>query len=117
MIAAAVTAGDRLTVHRPRVGLPARKHAVLRWMGRVENPPLSSAANHHHGAPEAGIHIVSGHPVLVHHDGGQEIRIAAKGSGRFRGISVSAELPECGREEAVMSTCCAHARRLPEQGS
>ncbi|MFE6691744.1 cupin domain-containing protein [Streptomyces sp. NPDC057743] len=52
------------------------------WMGRVENPPLSATDNHHHGASEAGIYVVSGHPVFVYHDGTQEVRIAA-GPGDF----------------------------------
>ncbi|MFD0417752.1 cupin domain-containing protein [Streptomyces sp. NPDC127108] len=47
------------------------------WMGRVENPPLSSTDNHHHGASEAGIYVVSGHPVFVFHDGTREVRITA----------------------------------------
>ncbi|MFH8793714.1 cupin domain-containing protein [Streptomyces sp. NPDC017941] len=47
------------------------------WMGRVENPPLSATDNHHHGASEAGIFVVSGHPVFVFHDGTQEVRITA----------------------------------------
>ncbi|GAA0461532.1 cupin domain-containing protein [Streptomyces olivaceiscleroticus] len=52
------------------------------WMGRVEHPPLSTTDNHHHGASEAGIYVVSGHPVFVFHDGTQEVRIAA-GPGDF----------------------------------
>ncbi|MFD9602657.1 cupin domain-containing protein [Streptomyces sp. NBC_01224] len=47
------------------------------WMGLVENPPLSSTDNHHHGDSEAGIYVVSGHPVFVYHDGTQEVRLAA----------------------------------------
>ncbi|TSB20495.1 cupin domain-containing protein [Streptomyces benahoarensis] len=47
------------------------------WMGRVENPPSSATDNHHHGESEAGIYVVSGHPVFVFHDGVQEVRIAA----------------------------------------
>lgn len=47
------------------------------WTGRAENPPLSSTDNHHHGASGTGIHVVSGHPVFIHHDGEQEVRIAA----------------------------------------
>ncbi|MDI3390706.1 cupin domain-containing protein [Streptomyces sp. B-S-A8] len=46
------------------------------WMGRVENPPLSSTDNHHHGDSEAGIFVVSGHPVFVYHDGTREVRLA-----------------------------------------
>ncbi|MFJ5720639.1 cupin domain-containing protein [Streptomyces sp. NPDC093149] len=47
------------------------------WMGRVENPPLSATDNHHHGESEAGIYVVSGHPVFVFHDGTEEVRITA----------------------------------------
>ncbi|MFI0736581.1 cupin domain-containing protein [Streptomyces sp. NPDC021100] len=47
------------------------------WMGMVENPPLSATDNHHHGASEAGIYVVSGHPVFVFHDGTEEVRITA----------------------------------------
>ncbi|MCF3142679.1 cupin domain-containing protein [Streptomyces platensis] len=47
------------------------------WMGLVENAPLSATDNHHHGESEAGIYVVSGHPVFVFHDGMQEVRISA----------------------------------------
>ncbi|MDN0194236.1 cupin domain-containing protein [Streptomyces sp. S.PNR 29] len=47
------------------------------WMGLVENPPLSATDNHHHGDSEAGIYVVSGHPVFVYHDGTREVRLAA----------------------------------------
>ncbi|MEU2788470.1 cupin domain-containing protein [Streptomyces sp. NPDC007100] len=52
------------------------------WMGLVENPPLSATDNHHHGPSEAGIYVVSGHPVFVYHDGTQEVRVEA-GPGDF----------------------------------
>ncbi|MEU3963562.1 cupin domain-containing protein [Streptomyces buecherae] len=45
------------------------------WMGLVENPPLSSTDNHHHGDSEAGVYVVSGHPVFVYHDGTGEVRL------------------------------------------
>ncbi|GGY42753.1 cupin domain-containing protein [Streptomyces tanashiensis] len=48
------------------------------WMGRVENPPLSSTDNHHHGDSEAGVYVVSGRPVFVFHDGTGEVRLAAE---------------------------------------
>lgn len=48
------------------------------WMGVVENPPSSATDNHHHGDSEAGIYVVSGHPVFVYHDGTQEVRLAAR---------------------------------------
>ncbi|MEU5582582.1 cupin domain-containing protein [Streptomyces huasconensis] len=46
------------------------------WMGRVVNPPMSATDNHHHGDSEAGIYVVSGHPVFVYHDGTREVRLA-----------------------------------------
>ncbi|MGX2995303.1 cupin domain-containing protein [Streptomyces sp. JNUCC 64] len=52
------------------------------WMGLVENPPLSATDDHHHGDSEAGIYVVSGHPVFVFHDGAEEVRITA-GPGDF----------------------------------
>ncbi|MFI0978573.1 cupin domain-containing protein [Streptomyces sp. NPDC021093] len=52
------------------------------WMGLVENAPSSATDNHHHGASEAGIYVVSGHPVFVFHDGTREVRISA-GPGDF----------------------------------
>lgn len=52
------------------------------WMGLVENPPQSATDNHHHGESEAGIYVVSGHPVFVYHDGTEEVRLAA-GPGDF----------------------------------
>ncbi|MFC8916163.1 cupin domain-containing protein [Streptomyces sp. NPDC057116] len=52
------------------------------WMGLVENPPSSRTDNHHHGDSEAGIYVVSGHPVFVYHDGTQEVRLAG-GPGDF----------------------------------
>ncbi|GGQ08652.1 cupin domain-containing protein [Streptomyces roseolilacinus] len=47
------------------------------WMSLVENPPSSATDNHHHGDSEAGIYVVSGHPVFVYHDGTREVRLAA----------------------------------------
>ncbi|MBM7171224.1 cupin domain-containing protein [Streptomyces sp. G44] len=47
------------------------------WMGMVENPPMSATDNHHHGDSEAGVYVVSGHPVFVYHDGTREVRLAA----------------------------------------
>ncbi|WP_031464782.1 cupin domain-containing protein [Sciscionella sediminilitoris] len=47
------------------------------WMGLVENPPSSATDNHHHGDSEAGIYVVSGHPVFTYHDGTKEVRLTA----------------------------------------
>ncbi|WP_341273138.1 cupin domain-containing protein [Herbihabitans rhizosphaerae] len=48
----------------------------------VENPPGSATDNHHHGDSEAGVFVVSGHPVFVYHDGTKEVRLPG-GPGDF----------------------------------
>ena len=35
------------------------------WMGQTHVAPAVSSANHHHGASETGIYVVSGHPEFV----------------------------------------------------
>jgi uncharacterized RmlC-like cupin family protein len=45
------------------------------WMGRTHVPPGSRSADHHHGNSETGIHVVSGHPVFVFCQAGQEVRL------------------------------------------
>jgi uncharacterized RmlC-like cupin family protein len=35
------------------------------WMGRTVVPPGTSSGDHHHGASETGIYVVSGNPVFV----------------------------------------------------
>ncbi|MGH3344486.1 MAG: cupin domain-containing protein [Carbonactinosporaceae bacterium] len=47
------------------------------WMGRAVVPPASASANHHHGASETAIYVVSGNPVFVFRepDTGRERRI------------------------------------------
>ncbi|MFF7251101.1 cupin domain-containing protein [Embleya sp. NPDC008237] len=52
------------------------------WMGLVVNPPSSATDNHHHGDSEAGVYVVSGHPLYFYHDGTGEVRIEA-GPGDF----------------------------------
>ncbi|MFI1584637.1 cupin domain-containing protein [Embleya sp. NPDC020630] len=52
------------------------------WMGLVVNPPSSATDNHHHGDSEAGVYVVSGHPLYFYHDGTQEVCIEA-GPGDF----------------------------------
>ncbi|MDQ2710357.1 MAG: cupin domain-containing protein [Actinomycetota bacterium] len=52
------------------------------WMGEVHNGPLTTTGNHHHGASEAAVYVVSGHPVFVFHDGTDEVRICT-GPGDF----------------------------------
>jgi uncharacterized RmlC-like cupin family protein len=38
------------------------------WMGRTEMGPGTSSGDHHHGASETGIYVVSGSPVFVFRD-------------------------------------------------
>jgi uncharacterized RmlC-like cupin family protein len=40
------------------------------WMGRTEMGPGASSGDHHHGASETGIYVVSGTPVFVFRDTG-----------------------------------------------
>jgi uncharacterized RmlC-like cupin family protein len=47
------------------------------WMGESHVGPGMISADHHHGEAETGIYVVSGHPVFVFLEGGQERRIEA----------------------------------------
>ncbi|MGH3305018.1 MAG: cupin domain-containing protein [Streptosporangiaceae bacterium] len=42
--------------------------AASLWMGRTELPPAVTSGNHHHGASETGIYVVSGRPVFAFRD-------------------------------------------------
>ena len=44
-------------------------------MGRTVVPPGVRSADHHHGRSETGIHVISGHPVFVFLDAGEEVRL------------------------------------------
>jgi uncharacterized RmlC-like cupin family protein len=45
------------------------------WMGQTHVPASTSSANHHHGASETAIFVVTGHPVFVFLDveGGEPV--------------------------------------------
>ena len=47
------------------------------WMGRTEIGPGASSGDHHHGASETGIYVVSGSPVFVFRDAatGEMVRL------------------------------------------
>lgn len=45
------------------------------WMGETHVAPATASGNHHHGESETAIHVVSGHPEFVFHDGTDEVRI------------------------------------------
>jgi uncharacterized RmlC-like cupin family protein len=38
------------------------------WMGTTVMAPAARSGDHHHGASETGIYVVSGHPVFVFRD-------------------------------------------------
>jgi uncharacterized RmlC-like cupin family protein len=51
--------------------------SVALWMGQTHVAPATRSANHHHGESETGIYVVSGHPVFVFADAGEEVRLEA----------------------------------------
>jgi len=54
------------------------------WMGQTHVAPGAVSANHHHGASETAIYVVSGSPVFVYSDGTaadgrpREVRVETK---------------------------------------
>src|SRR5205085_11459769 len=48
------------------------------WMGETHVGPDTRSADHHHGEAETGIYVVSGHPVFVFLENGEERRIEAR---------------------------------------
>lgn len=48
------------------------------WMGQAHVAARTVSANHHHGASETAIYVVSGHPEFVFLDGEEEVRIATR---------------------------------------
>lgn len=45
------------------------------WMGQAHVGPGTNSGNHHHGDSESAIYVVSGHPVFVFAEGGEEVRL------------------------------------------
>ena len=45
------------------------------WMGQAHVGPGTNSGNHHHGDSETAIYIVSGHPVFVFAQDGEEVRL------------------------------------------
>jgi uncharacterized RmlC-like cupin family protein len=45
------------------------------WMGQTHVAPGVRSANHHHGESETAIFVLSGHPVFVYLQDGEETRI------------------------------------------
>jgi uncharacterized RmlC-like cupin family protein len=47
------------------------------WMGQTTVAPHTNSGDHHHGDSETAIYVVSGHPVFVFAQDGEEVRLAA----------------------------------------
>lgn len=45
------------------------------FMGQTHVAPGTSSGPHHHGRSETGIYVVSGHPVFVYREAGEEARL------------------------------------------
>lgn len=45
------------------------------WMGQTHVAPSTSSGDHHHGATETAIYVISGHPVFVFGKDGTEVRL------------------------------------------
>ncbi len=45
------------------------------WMGQTHVAPGVSSGDHHHGAAETAIYVLSGNPVFVFADGSREVRL------------------------------------------
>jgi uncharacterized RmlC-like cupin family protein len=45
------------------------------WMGQTQVAPGVSSGDHHHGATETAIYVLSGNPVFVFAEGAREVRL------------------------------------------
>jgi uncharacterized RmlC-like cupin family protein len=45
------------------------------WMGQTHVAPGANSGDHHHGDSETAIYVVSGHPVFVFAEDGEEVRL------------------------------------------
>jgi uncharacterized RmlC-like cupin family protein len=45
------------------------------WMGETRVAPHTASGDHHHGDSETAIHVLSGHPVFVFVEHGEEVRL------------------------------------------
>ena len=48
------------------------------WMGQTHVAARTSSGDHHHGDSDTAIYVVSGHPVFVFAEDGQEVRLATE---------------------------------------
>ena len=47
------------------------------WMGQTHVAPVTTSGDHHHGAAETAIYVLSGHPAFVFAEGDREVRLEA----------------------------------------
>ena len=75
---------DELTQDTGQTGGMTRREAVSAdtvgaqrlWMGQTHVAPHTGSGDHHHGDSETAIHVVSGNPVFVFAEAGEEVRLA-----------------------------------------
>ncbi len=73
------------------------------WMGQSRMAPGASSGDHHHGDSETGIYILSGHPVFVFAEEGEERRVeTAPGDYVFVPAFVPHREENPSRDEAVV---------------
>ena len=75
---------DQLSADTGQTSGMTRREAVSRdtvgaqqiWMGQTHVAPHTASGDHHHGNSETAIHVLSGHPVFVFAEHGEEVRLA-----------------------------------------
>jgi uncharacterized RmlC-like cupin family protein len=75
---------DEMTRDTGQTGGMTRREAVSAatvgaqrlWMGQTHVAAHTASGDHHHGDSETAIHVVSGHPVFVFAEAGEEVRLA-----------------------------------------
>jgi uncharacterized RmlC-like cupin family protein len=74
---------DQLTGDTAQTGGMTRREAISSstvgaqriWMGQTHVAAHTASGDHHHGDSETAIHVVSGHPVFVFAEHGEEVRL------------------------------------------
>ena len=74
---------DQLSGETAQTGGMTRREAISShtvgaqriWMGQTHVAAHTASGDHHHGASETAIHVVSGHPVFVFAEHGEEVRL------------------------------------------
>jgi len=74
---------DQLSADTGQTGGMTRREAISAqtvgaqrlWMGQTHVAPHTASGDHHHGDSETAIHVLSGHPVFVFAQAGEEVRL------------------------------------------